>query len=99
MSVKTLYMYDLINGIYHVSMATILLTFVISLVCLMGILIKSQSDDNFSFKEALNKHKKSILKLSILIVVSLFVIIATPSEATINAYFGADVIKLIGKGK
>lgn len=98
MSIRTLYMYDIINGIYHVSMAIILLTFVVSLVCLMGILITSQSND-FSFKESLKKHKKSILIPSILIVVSLFVFIAVPSEATINAYFGADVIKLINEGK
>lgn len=99
MSIKTLYMYDLINGVYHVSMAIILLTFVVSLICLIGILITSQSSDSFSFKEALKKHKKSILISGILIVVSLFVFIAVPSESTINAYFGADVIKLIGKGK
>lgn len=68
-------MYDIINGVYHVSMATILLTFVVSLICLMGILITSQSSDNFSFKEALKKHKKSILISSILIVVSLFIFI------------------------
>lgn len=99
MSIRTLYMYDIINGIYHVSMATILLTFVISLICLIGILITSQSSDNFSFKESLKKHKKSIWILGILIIVSLFVLIVIPSEATINAYFGAEVIKLINEGK
>ena len=59
----------------------------------MATLITSQSSDTFSFKESFEKHKKLILILSILVVISFFAIIAIPSEETINAYFGYKVIK------
>ena len=92
MSIKTLYMYDLINGIYNVSMALIIITFVISLVCLVATFV-SQSSDTFSFKEPFEKRKKLVCSLIALTIVSLVILILIPSEATINAYFGFNVIK------
>ena len=93
MSIKTLYMYDIINGIYNVSIAVTILTFVISLVCLIATFIVSQSNDTFSFKEPFEKRKKSVCSLIALTIVSLVILIAIPSEVTINAYFGFNDIK------
>lgn len=86
-------MYDLINSLYNVSMAIIILTFVISLVCLIATFIVSQSNDTFSFKEPFEKRKKLVWSLIALIIVSLIILIVIPSESTINAYFGFNVIK------
>lgn len=93
MSIKTLYMYDLINSVYQFSMDITILTFVVSIVCLVCTFINSQNSDIFSFKEAFKKHKKLVWSLITLVIVSSIILILLPSEATINAYFGADVIK------
>lgn len=86
------------KNIYNTSMGITILTFVVSFVCLVCTFVNSQNSNMFSFKETFKKHKKLVLSLVALVIVSLIILILLPSEATINACFGTD-INLINKGK